>query len=107
MPKCFTAGDEAALPLLKVTSSDFWLLAFLEKYSSRACLFRSRLNYTSIEKPSCLLTLNVCLKLHERHVYEKLCKKGRYHQQIFYSSIQGCMASHLHCDAKILIKSST
>ena len=27
MPKCFTEGDEVALLLLKVRSSDFWLPA--------------------------------------------------------------------------------
>ena len=73
---------------LKVRSSDFWLPNWLVNFG---------LDWTasSIEKPNGLLILNLCLKLHERHVYQKLCKKGWYYQQIFYSLIQGYLASHL------------
>ena len=44
---------------------------------------------------------NLCLKLHERHVYQKPCKKGRYHQQKLYGWIQGYLASHLCVSKRI------
>ena len=71
MPKCFTEGDGATLSLLKVRSSHFWLPVFLGNYSSCACLFQSGLNCPSFEHPNCLVILNVCLMLPERHVNQK------------------------------------
>ena len=76
MPKCFTEEDGATLFLLKVRSSHFWLLVLLGNYSSCACLFQSGLNYPSFEHANCLVILNVCLMLPERHVNQKPFKKG-------------------------------
>ena len=63
--KWFAEGDEATIFLSK------------ERCSEELVYFSLDWTASSIEKPNCLLILNICSKLHEIQVYQKLCKKGR------------------------------
>ena len=71
----FTGGDEATLLLLKVRSSNFWLPAFLEKYSSLACLFRSGLNCILHWKAQFFINSKSLFKVAQETCLSKTLKK--------------------------------